>query len=69
MIRLAFIIYCIIAVIWFDWLSKYFRATDRKGKEISVYNDKLFLFLAILIAASWIVSIPIYILPLRREYK
>lgn len=69
MISLIFTIYCIIAVIWFDWLCKHFMATDRKGKEITVYNDKLFLFLAMMIAASWIVSIPIYILPLRREYK
>lgn len=60
------ILYCIIAFIWFIFLTKHLYLQKDEIIKTS-YNSKLALMLCILISVTWILSIPIYILPIERK--
>ena len=62
---ISVILYDILAIVWFCWLTKHLYFKDNKNTYTS-YNNGVVLLINLILAALWIISIPIYILPLRR---
>lgn len=58
-------IYFIISFIWFNFLKdRLFLVHRDTNKQLTAYNNKIVLVLIALISVSWIISFPIYILPM-----
>ena len=62
---LGLILYIAASIYWFIWLDKHLTLYNKRTKENFNNKNYIILFVKEFIAFTWIISFPVYILPLR----